>query len=244
LALNSRGQAALTDALYFLLIVSALSTMLFFFAANYGQTVEQRVVNQYWREYATGALETILYSSTPRISTETLEKSTEIDYLLAAVKEDYADDRDIDETEDVLIQNITGIMQPFAGNFDYLFYVYLSDEKKFAFVMVYTREEPSFEVVSGSGIDEVRRVKPGDAKIMLCKPNSLNALESMVESVGLSAQSTTRIQLVEVDASDKSSYPVAQANLTIWIPTPIGSFLDDPIMNCAEKDRIPAPSLP
>ena len=247
MALNHSGQASLTDALYFLMIVSALSTMLFFFAANYGQVVEQRVVNQYWREYATGALETILYSSTPRIAGEPLENSTEIDYLLAAVKEDFADDGEIDETQGVLVQNIKGIMQPFSGNFDYLFYIYLSDDKEFAFVMVYTRDAPTFEDNPSSRTGEGRTVIPGAAKILFCNPDSLNALEAMVESVGLSAQSTTRIQLVEVDASDTSSYPIAQANLTMWVPTPIDHFLfaSDSIgaesMNCRvpSEDELP-----
>ncbi len=239
MALNGKGQASLTDALYFLLIVSTLSTMLFFFAANYGQVVEQRVVNQYWREYATGALETILYSSTPRIAGQSLENSTEIDYLLAAVKEDFADDGEIDETEEVLVQNIRGIMQPFSGNFDYLFYIYLSEDNAFAFVMVYTRDEPTF---SDDG-----EVTPGNVKILFCKPDSLNALEAMVESVGLSAQSTTRIQLVKLDTANRPpSYPIAQANLTMWIPTPIDRFLyaadaiGEQSMNCEVYKEIRA----
>lgn len=228
MALNSRGQAALTDALYFLLIVSALSTMLFFFASNYGLVVEQRVVNQYWREYTTGALETILYSSTPRIPGQPLETSTEIDYLLAAVKEDYADDGVIDETREVLAQNIYGIMQPLSGNFDYLFYLYLSEEQEFAFVMIYAREEPSF---TEAGPDGEVEVTPGKARIFFCQPQSLNQLEALVESVGSSAQSSTRIQLVRVESiGSPPAYPVAQANLTLWVPTPVDDFLSN--LNC------------
>ncbi len=213
MALNSRGQAALTDALYFLLIVSTLSTMLFFYAANYGLTVQQRVVNQYWREYATSALETILYSSTPRIAGQTLEDATEVDYLLAAVKEDFADDSQIVETRDALLQNISGIMQPISGNFDYLFYFYLFDAKQFPFVLLYTREAPT---ISDDG-----KVTPGPGKVYFCNPTTLNDLESLVESVGSSAQGNARIQFVELDESHNASYPPAQVNLTMWVPTPI-----------------------
>jgi len=214
LALNQKGQAALTDALYFLLIVSALSTFLFFFAANYGQTMNQRVIEQYWREYSTGALETILYSSTPRIAGQSLENAAEIDYLLAAVKEDFADDAEIDETREVLAQNITGIMQPLAGGFDYFFYFYLPDRKEFAYVLLYTRDAP---------LIEDGRVTPGHVKIYFCKPPTLNALEAVVESVGQSAESDARIQLIELDESGRALYPPARANLTMWIPTPISS---------------------
>lgn len=224
--INHRGQAALTDALYFLMIVSALSTFLFFFAANYGITVQQKVVNQYWREYSTGALETILYSSTPRIAGQTLDSAVEVDYLLAAVKEDYADDSEIDETEEVLVQNIFGIMQPLSGNFDYYFYIYMSDAKEFAFVMLYTRDEPKITESNGD-----TTVVPGQAKIFLCKPNYLDDVEKLVESVGSSAQSSARIQLIELDEKGNASYPIAQANLSMWVPTPIDELYSE--MNCS-----------
>jgi len=214
---NNKGQAALTDALYFLLIVSALSTLLFFFAANYGAVVSDRVVTQYWREYATGALETILYSSTPRIAGQSLEQATEVDYLLAAVKEDFADDGEIDETKEVISQNIFGIMQPLSGNFDYLFYIYMSDAKEFAFVLLYTKEAP--KISNG-------RVQPRDAKIYFCKPPSLASLESVVESVSSSSQSNARIQLIELDEEGNAAYPIAQANLTMWVSTPIEEMLN------------------
>ena len=99
--------------------------MLFFYASNYGLTLQERVSNQYWKEYATGALETILYTSTPRVAGQSLEETSEVDYLLAAVKEDFAENGKIEETADVLKQNIKGIMQPVAPGFDYMFYFYL-----------------------------------------------------------------------------------------------------------------------
>ena len=85
LKMSQKGQAALTDALYFLMLVSIISTMLFFYASNYGLTLQQRVSNQYWREYTTGALETILYSSTPRDPEKSLyapPDEIEVDHLL------------------------------------------------------------------------------------------------------------------------------------------------------------------
>jgi hypothetical protein len=239
--LNNKAQAALTDALYFLLIVSTLSTFMFFFASSHGVTLQQRVVTQYWREYSTGALETILYSSTPRIPGQTLEQASEVDYLLAAVKEDFADDSEIDETKEVLAQNISGIMQPIAGNFDYMFYLYAFDSKEFAFVLIYSREEPTFqdpppgeENLPGQG----RKVIPGNARIHFCKPNELQDIDSMVETLGASAQSNARIQLVRIDEENEQSYPPAQANLTMWVPTPIDDRLAG--LNCELYTTIPA----
>ncbi len=228
--LNSKGQAALTDALYFLLIVSIICTMLFFYASNYGLTLQEKVSNQYWKEYATGALETILYSSTPRIAGHSLDSTPEVDYLLAAVKEDFAENGKIEETAEVLKQNIKGIMQPIAPGFDYMFYFYLFDAKEFAFVMLYTRDAPT---LGDAGIEH------GDAKIFFCNPPSLNTLEKLVEGIGASAPSNARVQFIEISESDIPGYPPAEVNLTMWIPTPLDSELLDEL-NCELNETIPS----
>jgi len=216
-AVNSRGQAALTDALYFLLIVSILSTMLFFYAANYGAIVRESVVNQYLKEYATGALGTILYSSTPRIAGQVLDDATEVDYLLAAVKEDFADDGKIVETGPILSEKIYGIMQPITGNFDYLFFFYLFEKKTFPLVVLFTREDPS-----GTS---------ANAEIYFCYPPTMNDLQAVVDDLGSSAQSDAIIQFVRLDEDGHPTYPAAQANLTIWVSTPIHDKLAG--LNCA-----------
>ena len=230
LKMNPKGQAALTDALYFLMIVSIISTMLFFYASNYGLTLQQRVSNQYWREYTTGALETILYSSTPRIAGNSLESTAEVDYLLAAVKEDFAEDGEINETADILKQNIFGIMQPISGSFDYLFYFYLFDAKKFPFVMLYTKEAPT--------IEDGKIVRHGDAKIYFCQPESLDDLQRIAEKIGTSSSSNARIQFIEIKDSGVPEYPPAEASLSMWIPTPLEGLITE--LNCVEKETIPA----
>ncbi len=230
--LNNKGQAALTDALYFLLIVSIISTMLFFYASNYGLTLQERVSNQYWKEYATGALETILYTSTPRVAGQSLEETSEVDYLLAAVKEDFAENGKIEETAEVLKQNINGIMQPIAPGFDYMFYFYLFDARNFAFVMLYTRDAPTIE----DG-----RIQHGNAKIYFCNPPNLNSLEKLVERIGASAPSNARIQFIEISENDIPGYPPAEVNLTMWIPSPIDSELLEEL-NCELNETISANS--
>lgn len=205
---NSKGQAALTDSLYFLLIVSGLSTMMFFYAANYGLNVQERVTNQYFREYTTSALETIVYSSTPRIAGNTLDDATEIDYLLAAVKEDFADDKKLVETKASLAQNIEGIMQPIAASYDYLFYIYRPDTKEFVFTMIYTR----------SGKEE--------AQVLFCEPETMAQLLNLTDSVGTSSSSPPiRMQLVELDEKNDATYAVAETSLKTWTPTPIDDLI-------------------
>ena len=245
---NQRGQAALTDSLYFLLIVSGLAAFLFFFAASYGLVVEQQVSRQYRSEYATAALETILYSSTPRIAGQTLENAKEIDYLLAAVKEDYADDRVLDETSEILAENISGIMQPFSDGFDYIFYIYLPESKKFAYAMFFvagTDFQESGGKVTGVSFKMKDRDIDLDIKtekrILLCSPASLDDMDDLLASVGQTAQSNAKIQLIEIAEGGAEKYPPAQVNLTMWLPT--GMDLRE--MGCvAYNPAAPGPAAP
>ncbi|MDP6670836.1 MAG: hypothetical protein QGI60_03400, partial [archaeon] len=69
---NEKGQAAVTDAIYFLMIVSGLSTLLFFFSVNYGASVEEQLGLEYLSEYAVSAQKTLLYSSITRVPGLTL----------------------------------------------------------------------------------------------------------------------------------------------------------------------------
>ena len=92
--LGQRGQAAVTDAIYFLIVVSFLSVFMFGFSNSYGNNVKEKIYNEYSTSFATSAMKTILYSSTPRDPKKSIYdsagKDDEIDYLLAMVKEDYS----------------------------------------------------------------------------------------------------------------------------------------------------------
>ncbi|MCX6798771.1 MAG: hypothetical protein NTW59_01590 [Candidatus Diapherotrites archaeon] len=215
-----RGQAALSDSLYFLLIVSGLCAFLFFFAANYGLVVEQQVVRQYRSEYATASLETILYSSTPRDPSKALDQAEEVDYLLAAVKEDYADDQVLDDTNAILTEGIKTIMEPFADNSDYMFFIYMPEKKKFVYNLFFVTE---FEV-SGKEVTQTRKAT------LLCNPKSLDDVEETITGVGAIAQSNSSMQMIEIAEGGAEKYPPAQVNLTMWVPTEI----DWSKLNCKE----------
>jgi len=244
---NQRGQAALTDSLYFLLIVSGLSAFLFFFAASYGLVVEQQVARQYRSEYATSALETILYSSTPRIAGQTLENAKEIDYLLAAVKEDYADDKVLDETSAILAENISGIMQPFGDGFDYIFYIYLPESKKFAYAMFFVAgtdfQESGGKVTGVSFRMENRGIVLGNTekRILLCNPVSLDDMDELLAGVGQTAQSNAKIQMIEIAEGGAEKYPPAQVNLTMWLPTGMDLGKMDCVTHNPAAPASPAP---
>ncbi len=212
---NERGQAALADSLFFLLIVSGLATLLFLFSNSYGQNVVNTAQSEYYTTFATSALKAILYSSTPRDPTISLDQSTEIDYLLAAVKEDYADDKVIDESRSVVRDNIVAIMEPLSDSFDYMFYIYSETGQNFPLLMIYHNEIN----VAPSERDR-RRVTIGEGvdKIYFCSPRSQNDVDYLLSNVGKVYQSNSRMQLVESTQSG-AKYSVAIVHLSMWLAT-------------------------
>ncbi len=233
--MNPKGQAAITDALYFLVIVSGLATMLFVFSSGYGLSVAEATKREYQSDFSSSAMKTILYSSTPRDPRVSLDQSNEVDYLLATVKEDYADDAKIDESLTVLRDNIVGIMEPFADNFDYMFYIYIPDKREFPVLMLYV----SSWAVNRTSTDP-RKVVPSDPKadeIIFCYPKSLDSVDLLLAGIGAIYQSNSRIQLLETKPGGGAyTTSVSQVNLSMWTATALPEGVLGPeILNCNPK---------
>ena len=93
-----------------------MSAFLYFVANGYGNSVAAQLSRQFSMDYSTAALKTILYSSTPRNPNQNLyDPNAEIDHLLAFVKEDYADDAQID----LITQKVLAVDIPILRPFDY-----------------------------------------------------------------------------------------------------------------------------
>ncbi len=231
---NQKGQAALTDSIYFLLVVSGLSAFLLFFAVSYGVPIGEKLALQYRDEYATSALKTILYSSTPRIPGEALEDATEVDFLLAAMKEDFADNGEFDVTASLIVNNIVGLMEPLADSFDYIYYIYVLGEEEYAFFMLYTTEYgDNIPRIRGSQVD----VKGGDTVIYLCKPKERDTIDPLITNVGRVYESGSRMQLVRIKSSGGRGYNDfdAEVKFAMWtstaLPLELGNIENEPF-NC------------
>jgi len=123
---KQKGQAAITDALFFLVIVMSLVSFLFFFNSQYGRSVGEYASSKYASDYATSALKTVLYSSFSRNS-DPVESSEEIDFLVAGLKEDYAYDKEIKYFKEDLTTSVKNVMNPVRNTFDYLFFIRITD---------------------------------------------------------------------------------------------------------------------
>lgn len=233
---DSSGQAALTDSLFFLLIVSGVCTFMFLFVSSYGQSIDRQLLREYRQDYASSALKTIMYSSIPRIESEKLDDSKQVDYLLAELKEDFADDGTLNESQEKLKIIVSKIMAPFHRNADYMFYIYFpdADSEKFQFFLL---SISSIDVV-GSG-REVTIGNSGKKIFYSCKPDNMNSVSrSLLSQAGEISQAVGRSKFLRIDPSGTeigNSPPIAQIGLAMWIPKKIdSSALTSAPMNCTE----------
>lgn len=196
--IGMRGQAAVTDTVYFLLIVSGLCVFLFGFANQYGAMVSEEVTRQYYVDFATSALKTVLYSSTPRDTTQDLyDPDAEIDHLFAYVKEDYADDSKLtDATEHVMAENVIRAMAPIADSFDYLFYIFRPAEG-----MIFVQLHASKFSTTGEG--GYVEVESGETKDYLCAPDSVSEtkISKLINIAGNVYLSSSKIVLEAQDTA-------------------------------------------
>ncbi|MEK6902720.1 MAG: hypothetical protein AABX02_04000 [archaeon] len=124
---DNHAQAAVTDALFLLVIISGLTGFLLLFASSYGKGVSDQVTRNDSFEFVSSALKTIMYQSVPRDSGQIIDPQNpdydqEIDYLMAIVKEDYADDANLTfNTKRNLARSVYTVMKPVGDTHDYLF---------------------------------------------------------------------------------------------------------------------------
>ncbi|MFH1587111.1 MAG: hypothetical protein ABID38_04600 [Candidatus Diapherotrites archaeon] len=218
---GEKGQAAITDAMYFLLIVSGLCVFLFVFSATYGENISRQINREFNAEFTASALKTILYSSTARDTTQSLyEYGAEIDYLLAYVKEDYSDDEKFsEEIIVVLADDINAVMSPYSSSNDYFFTIVVSEDRKYAFTLVHLSK---FTIGHGRSVD----VTPSDPAHIdyICSLVSDRKKDILKTNVGNTAASFSKILLAKEDPAKRDYKTIAaETELVVWNPKQLPS---------------------
>ena len=229
---NNAGQAAVTDALFLLVIISSLTGFLFLFAANYGKGIADQVNRNDNYEFVSSALKTILYQSVPRdsnqvIDTQNPDPDQELDYLMALVKEDYADDQNLSlNTQRNMARAVSSVMRPIADTQDYVFA--LNTAQKYAFMMIWRTK---FVVQQTQGKNERFQnvqVDPAEThEVFFCNPPlSDNPLQRLFLRVGNTVQAQALVNMVEFSGNSfllalDTSEVRAGIILATWVGTPI-----------------------
>lgn len=247
---GQRGQAAITDALFFLVIITGLSSFLYFVANGYGNSVAAQLSRQFSMDYSTAALKTILYSSTPRNPNQNLyDPNAEIDHLLAFVKEDYADDAQIDLiTQKVLYENVRDILAPIADSYDYVFYLAKSNvsslDSPYLYVLMH------FSKTTAVATGRTSKFTPGQPphEDLICNvplqatgepPLKADMISRLINTVGDSAQSQGNLILMEQAPGEDPIQVSAFAELILWQAT----MLDPEVFNYVDWGCKPVDDL-
>jgi hypothetical protein len=214
---KDKGQAAMTDSLFFLTIIVALCVLLFKFSSTYGDRIDLAVNNLYFKEYTNSTLKTIFYTDIPLDFDKNAETSPETDYLITAIKSDFlynqkigfSDVNSLTTTEDVrdlakfnLFHTIKSLMHPLP-NYDYLYYIQKADGLLDTYYFML----------------KINYVDSGELKnkYYLCDPTGPIVIRSLVQRSNKIYSSSTPLIFKIADLS--ISEVRAVSNLTIWAST-------------------------
>ncbi|GEM_PF-4794352 len=235
---DKKAQAAITDALYFLVITAALSAFLFSFSASFGEGLAVKVERQEIQQYTSSAIKTILYLTVPRNSVA--PNPAESDFLLAALKEDYFDDASFLQTSKSLRTNINTAMTPLLPAYDYVFYFFVPDNTSnpYPYFLFY---KSNWEVVPLSAPSDSRlraddrfvQIRDPGHKAYFCRPPNQAAIDNLFFVLTNKARTTGRGKLLsrESASSNRILENRLEANLIVW---PSSSFPDSPEFGAAD----------
>lgn len=241
------GQAALVDSLFFVAIVSALGTGLFYFAINYGLSSEAMLNSFYSSDFASDALKVLTYVNITRdgrIITPgvTVNSSDEFDYLFAMIKEDYAEHSTEEvkitlDTQKNIARTLYAVLKPFDNSFDYIFFITkekgLQGEQKFL-TMVFALHKP---------VDPNDKTQGVTREYYSCTPAFPTVIEKWVfPNAGSLDNAMGRISLCE-NSGACSSFLLG---LDIWVSKKANIFTSitdgtDNEFNCVLMDGITSP---
>ena len=116
---NVRGQAAIMDAILFLMLTSILATTLFYFAAPYGQAQATQLNEIYLHNYASSTYKALLWAP---VDTGNGFQN----YLLATLKESFQSNSGQFGTDDLkhIAIDLNTLNKPVNASYDYLFAIY------------------------------------------------------------------------------------------------------------------------
>ncbi|MDP2666491.1 MAG: hypothetical protein Q8P05_03255 [Candidatus Diapherotrites archaeon] len=221
------GQAAVTDALFLLVIISGLTAFMLLFSANYGKGISDQVNRNDSFEFVASALKTIMYQSVARNADEIInplhpDPEQEVDYLMALVKEDFADDTQLSvNTQKNLARSVFHVMRPIADSHDYIFAI--NTAQKYVFVILWRTEF----IPSPNRFGDVQVDPQNSHRMYSCAPLlSDNALQRLALRVGNTTEAQALVNMVEFTGnsfllSQDTTATRAGVTLATWTATVI-----------------------
>jgi len=250
---KNKGQAAITDALFFLTIIVTLSVLLFRFSSTYGDRIELATSNLYFKEYSNSAMKTIFYTEVPLDFSQGITANTlEVDYLMTSIKSDFYKDGVIGDGGDTsdptninkieikssdiqkfnLYHTIKAVMNPLP-TYDYLFYLYNVTDPKFEYVLI------KINTFTTEDSDNLRpyetNFNPDDTKpnYYLCNPTSYEEVRNLASKINRTYASSIPLLFIKNGENKQIN-----STFAIWASSPSikEADLTAPELNCKKID--------
>jgi len=241
-----KGQAALTDSLFFLLIVVTVCVFLFRYSSTYGTRVQESINDFYFKEYANSAMRSIFYMTVPNDINKNYEYP-ETDYLMTIIKQDFYYNSRIGPDDDVgdinqmefndpnyigkfhLYNSLKVIMQPLE-NYDYLFYISTPDATRpFPFFLL---KRTIFDLEDIEDFTGRAQYEVGETFYYLCDPDNYEQVRDIFAKAGKISSSSIPIRLQAREADRDASTLFA-----LW-PSTVAIENDDvEKINCKKIDE-------
>lgn len=236
--MDNKAQAALVDSMFFIAIVSAVCTGLFYFAINYGTSAEAQLNSFYSADFAMDALKVITYinvfrnGSAVTADTDLAGNPPQFDYLLALIKEDYAKNKLLTiQTKTAIANTIHAALRPFDSSIDYVFYIakegYKPGEEKYLAMIISTRK-----CTAGCAANSPASERVITRVYYSCDPPNSNSLETYIfPYAGKVDSATGKISLIDSSTGDSTNetYSYYITGLHLWVAKKIDAL--DKIVN-------------
>ncbi len=216
--IKNKGQASITDALFFLTIVAVLAVLLFNQSMSYGKKAQDNLHDVYKNKYAINALKTMLNCSATRDG-KSFEESKDIDYVLTIIKEEY-----YRSTKDnpfpnkrIIINPLVGIMEPYEASFDYMFNIYDIDNGKFLLSVIVASD---MEIKKEGKKLWNTKITGGKKKIYVCLPEK-ERYYKFISNIGSVSQTSNIIKFIKRDERNMLTSTTAEISLLLWTSTGI-----------------------
>jgi len=189
---TKKGQAAITDALFFLLIIVTLSVLMFRYSSTYGSRINAAANDLYFKEYTNSVLRTTFYTSVPLDFDLNIHSAKETDYLMTQIKQDFYADGNIgygdlnsltntnvrDIAKYNLFHTIKATMFPLKSH-DYTFYLYHQERNKFNYFMIKLTNFNRNTTAQTTSPGEVVYTISGES-YFLCEPEGYEQVREVV----------------------------------------------------------------
>jgi len=250
---KNKAQAAVTDSLFFLIIIVSLCVLLFRYSSTYGLRVQESISNLYFQEYTNSAMKTIFYTTVPLDFDLNLDKPVAKDYLIVAIKQDFFADGHIGATgsdinalnttdnENIakfnLFQTIKSIMRP-LDSYDYTFYLLntgtniSTSTDLFHFFMI---KKTLFSEASDENADykyQTYYTNEG-SQYYLCNPNTTQDVISVISKGNKIFSSSVPLNFKKIDSGGTTNMHL-NSTFAIWPATVNINPSDLDLLKCQE----------